>query len=388
MALSLYVHIPYCIQRCHYCDFTTFEQSLIMPPEDYVKLLLMEMRQRHHGVAGRKLRSIYFGGGTPSLIKPSLIVSILKEVATLGFEIDQSTEVTIEINPATVSESSLDTYIQNGINRFSVGAQTFNDDLLKMCGREHTAAQTRETLSLLQKRGLNYTFDLLFALPGQKLAQLEQDLNELVDFQPKHLSAYYLTVPTGHPMSKGRPPENEQVSMFELIESHLGLSGFERYEISNFCQPGFESRHNMSYWDNTDFWGLGLSAHSYLKSSKWGTRFWNPKTFPAYEEQVSNAATGSPEEGLPDEQVEVLKMHESLTDICHMHLRTLSGLPERLLNELFDGLAASEAASRLNSLVTKGWLVKSSQNNWSLSPEGLLLSNQVFEELTFGPSDF
>jgi oxygen-independent coproporphyrinogen-3 oxidase len=327
-----------------------------------------------------------------------LIVSILREVASLGFEIDQSTEVTIEINPATINASSLETYIENGINRFSVGAQTFNDDLLQMCGREHTAAQTRQTLGLLQNNQVNYTFDLLFALPGQTLSQLESDLSELVNFQPKHLSAYCLTVPTSHPMRKGRPPEDEQVTMFELIESQLKRNGFERYEISNFSLPSYESRHNLSYWDNTDFWGIGLSAHSYLKTGPWGTRFWNPKTFPEYQEQVGSTSGKRPsrldkKEGhlpyidLPPNQVEHLKAHESLTDICHMHLRTMNGLPERLLQDQFAGPAASEALSRLHALKNQGLVERSAANNWHLSHQGLLISNQVFEKLTFSGSE-
>jgi oxygen-independent coproporphyrinogen-3 oxidase len=204
MDFGAYVHIPYCLQRCRYCDFTTFEFSEIMPPEKYLQILLREIRKRSSLFEPTKLASLYFGGGTPSLIPAPFILSIISELANCGFEIDSDSEVTIEINPATVNEEKLDFYIKSGINRFSVGAQSFNDDLLKLCGRRHLAEDTRHTLRLLRERSLNYSFDLLFALPSQTLDQLKQDLDEVELFDPPHLSAYCLTVPSGHPMAKNR----------------------------------------------------------------------------------------------------------------------------------------------------------------------------------------
>ena len=225
MALSVYVHIPYCLQRCRYCDFTTFEQSEIMAPEKYVGWVVQEIRRRHSFWPTHEIETLYFGGGTPSLLAPELIVTICRELANVGFAFTADCEITLEINPATLSEAKLDAYMHAGFNRFSVGAQTFNDALLKMCGRRHSAADTRETLRLLRKFQLNYSFDLLFALPGQTLNDVKLDLDEVTSFAPPHLSAYCLTVPETHPMSLGRPPEDEQIEMFEAIETHLHLDG-------------------------------------------------------------------------------------------------------------------------------------------------------------------
>ncbi len=391
MALSLYVHIPYCIQRCRYCDFTTFEQSQIMPPTEYVELLLREIRQRQQLVSDRELRSIYFGGGTPSLIPASLIVSIMEELAKWGFYRGPNCEITLEINPATLDQEKLALYRQAGFNRFSVGAQSFSDRLLKACGREHSAQDTRETLALLNSQGLNYSFDLLFALPGQSLADLEQDILEVLDFRPPHLSAYCLTVPEGHPMSKGRPPEGEQIQMFDLIEDSLSQIGVFKYEISNFARRGFESQHNMVYWTGESFWGLGLSAHSYFSQPGWGRRFWNPKSFPQYESQLGNPVLEESSEGpwslLPQDQREILQAHEALTDYCHISLRLKSGLSEDAVRFKWGDLAFNSVRQKLAQLEDCGWVQNHREGGWQLTRQGELLSNQVFLALTYSASD-
>jgi oxygen-independent coproporphyrinogen-3 oxidase len=387
MALSVYVHIPYCLQRCRYCDFTTFEQSEIMPPERYVDWVLQEIRHRRSMWRESAIETLYFGGGTPSLLSPPLIVAICGELANAGFTFAPGCETTLEINPATVSEDKLEQYVRAGFNRFSVGAQTFNDALLKMCGRRHSAEDTRNTLRLLRKYDLNYSFDLLFALPGQTLADVARDLEEVAGFAPPHLSAYCLTVPEGHPMSRGRPPEDEQVVMFERIEEELDRIGLMKYEISNFAKPGQESRHNMAYWRDRNYWGIGLSSHSYLRAhGDFGLRFWNPKSLTEYGRQIERGET-DPARLLPADQWESLKEHEALTDFCHMFLRTTaSGLPEEALRNKFSRAAADQAIQRLNRLVDQG-LVTAGTSTFRLTPRGQLISNKVFEELTFLAND-
>lgn len=386
MALSVYVHIPYCLQRCRYCDFTTFEQSEILPPDEYVRWVLAEIRNRHHLWATREIQTLYFGGGTPSLIDPRLIVAICHELANVGFSFKSGAEITLEINPATISEAKLNTYLEAGVNRFSVGAQTFNDRLLQDCGRRHTANDTRETLHLLQKYRLNYSFDLLFALPGQSLDVLKNDLAEVELFNPPHLSAYCLTVPDGHPMSTGRPPEADQIAMFALIEERLRQMGLLKYEISNFARPGYESQHNQTYWSDQSYWGIGLSSHSYQKEgSPWGRRFWNPKSLKAYAAQVELAGRDFVEI-LGDEQVEQLKAHEALTDFSHIFLRTTQGISENALQYKFPEDLSSLLLKRIESLVRSG-LVERSGQFWRLTSEGQLISNKAFEELTFLQSD-
>jgi len=382
MGLSVYVHIPYCLQRCRYCDFTTFEQSEILPPEKYVGWVVQEIRHRHQMWPNSEIQTLYFGGGTPSLISPELIVAISSELANVGFTFAKDAELTLEINPATLTEEKLERYLRAGFNRFSVGAQTFDNSLLQTCGRRHSAEDTRETLRLLKKYHLNYSFDLLFALPGQTLAGLKLDLEEVAAFAPPHLSAYCLTVPEGHPMSTGRPPEDDQVEMFALIERELLKSDIRKYEISNFAKPGFESRHNMAYWRDVSYWGIGLSSHSYSQEHRpHGLRFWNPKSLTVYGNQVSQRAASFPEL-LPADQWEALAEHEMLTDLCHMFLRTIRGLPDNKIAHKCAPDIQPRLMSRLASLKHRG-LLQHEGGAWSLTAEGQLISNRVFAELTF-----
>jgi oxygen-independent coproporphyrinogen-3 oxidase len=345
---------------------------------------LQEIRNRHTIWPDKEIATLYFGGGTPRLIAPDHMVSSRDELANVGFSFRKDAEITIEINPATLTREKLDVYLGAGINRFSVGAQSFNDDLLRLCGRKHSAADTRETLALL--RGFNYSFDLLFALPGQTREDLARDLDEVAEFSPPHLSAYCLTVPEGHPLSAGRPPEGDQVAMFDQIETALSSLGLMKYEISNFAKPGFESRHNGVYWNDQDYWGVGLSSHSYARTrGAYGTRFWNPKSLKLYAEQVERSS-GSLDEILLADQFEQLQAHEALTDLCHIFLRTSQGLPDSALRYKFPVAAAMQAEDRLERLVRRRLLAHQG-GYYRLTAQGSLISNKVFEELTFLAED-
>lgn len=398
MSFGIYVHIPYCIQRCTYCDFATYEQFKILPPEQYVELLFEEIRQKKNYFAhhrsdlhpSRRLDTIYFGGGTPSLIPAELIVAIIQELAKHGFTTGPATEITLEINPATVSEEKLATYLSVGVNRFSVGAQTFDDRLLKMVHREHSAQQTLDTLALLRKYNLNFSFDILFALPSQTLDGLKRDVEIAIEQGAKHISPYCLTVPEGHPLSKGRPIEDDQVQMFEVISEKLTEKGFHQYEISNFSLPGFESRHNVLYWADEEYWGLGLSAHSYSKKGPWGARFWNLSNINEYQKQIEadrGQVFDSPLLHLPEAQREDLEKHQSLTDFCHTSLRMKQGLNSQTLIAKFSLPTAEKVFKILRRLREHRWIQSEgpvdSETQWSLTPEGILISNQIFAQLTF-----
>lgn len=389
MAFGVYIHIPYCIQRCTYCDFATYEQSKIMPPEKYVELLFKEIRQKHRYYTPQKLDTIYFGGGTPSLIPANLIVAIIKELGRFGFTTGPETEITIEINPATINEDKLKTYLDAGINRFSVGAQTFDDRLLKMVHREHSAKQTLETLELLRAHKLNFSFDILFALPSQTVEGLRKDVQIAMQQGASHISPYCLTVPDGHPLSKGRPLDEEQVEMFDLIAAELSKNGFQQYEISNFALPGRESRHNMLYWVDEPYWSLGLSAHSYSKESPWGTRYWNLNSIGEYEKQIlafDGQELSSPIQHLPSNQYEILEMHQALTDFCHTSMRLMRGLSRQQTEDKFPMEISTKVFAILDNLVKQSW-VQYDKGHWSLTREGLVLSNRVFQELTFLKQD-
>ncbi|MCC7404716.1 MAG: radical SAM family heme chaperone HemW [Bdellovibrionales bacterium] len=379
MAFGIYVHIPYCLQRCHYCDFTTFATSEIRPSSEYLELLLREIKARAHLFPAAQLTSLYFGGGTPSILPAENIVTIIAALANAGFPIHADTEVTIEINPATMNEASFRIYRDGGVNRFSVGAQTFDDDLLARCGRKHTALQTRQTLDFLAGQNVNYSFDLLFALPGQTFVQLESDLELVAKYNPPHLSAYCLTVPANHPMSAGRPADPDQLRMFDLIEERLQESKLIRYEISNFSRPGWESKHNLLYWTDQPYWGIGLSAHSYQPDEAYGVRFWNSNSMQEYERQ----ATAS---DVPHKQRERLRAHEALTDYCHTSLRRSAGVDLSAMGLRFGEEIASLVRGRLLSLQAAG-LVESAGGGWRLTRQGVHLSNQAFLEVTFSAQE-
>jgi oxygen-independent coproporphyrinogen III oxidase len=378
--LGVYIHIPYCLQRCTYCDFSTYVHTEIRPPQDYVTLVKKEISDKKNLFAPRELTTLYFGGGTPSLIPAEHIVDLIQELAKFGYTTGPQTEITIEINPATIDERKLEIYLRAGVNRFSVGAQSFSDRLLKMVHREHNAEQTRQTLALLRRYKLNFSFDLLFALPTQSIDELRHDVDIAVELGSKHISAYCLTVPEGHPLSKNRPLEDEQVKMFEIIHAALIQKGLRRYEISNYATPGFESKHNMLYWTDEEYWGLGLSAHSYSKATEWGSRFWNVNNLDLYAQQITANSDR------PSAQIENLEKNQALTDFCHTSFRLQEGLS-------VDKLVQKFGASVLNSIrqtaapLLKHSLVRFENDHYFLTEKGLLISNQVFENFTYLKSD-
>lgn len=379
-SLGVYIHIPYCLQRCTYCDFATYVHTEIRPPQDYVALVKKEILNKKNLFTPKELKTIYFGGGTPSLINAQHIVELIQALENSGYTTGPQTEITIEINPATVDEKKLEVYLRAGVNRFSVGAQSFSDRLLKMVHREHNAQQTKDTLSLLRKYNLNFSFDLLFALPTQTVAELKYDVEVAVELGSKHISPYCLTVPEGHPLSKNRPLEDEQVEMFEIIHASLLRHGQQRYEISNYSVPGFESKHNLLYWTDEEYWGLGLSAHSYSKNSKWGSRFWNINSLDLYAKQIESGLA------LPEAQVEILEKHQAVTDFCHTSFRLSKGLSVEKLVQKFGASLLQPIQETAKALVTYN-LVSFENNHYSLTEKGLLISNQVFEKFTFLKND-
>ncbi len=369
-----------------------------MPPEQYVDLLIREIRGRasevRSGLRGQKIDTIYFGGGTPSLIEPPLILTLITELANAGLVLKAEGEFTLEIDPRTVDEARLDRYLEIGVNRFSVGAQTFNPRLLQIAGREHSADDTVKLLSLLQAKRVNYTFDLLFALPTQTLAEVRADVARALEFAPAHISTYCLTVGDHHPMAKGRAPEEEQVEMFAAIDADLEAAGVLRYEISNYARPGFESRHNHLYWTDQNYWSLGTGAHSYFNSAfapeyDWGFRFWNEPSLPLYERSIKEMDALSKTHGvwnfgrdLPARSIERLARHQALTDFSHTALRLQVGLSANALRLKFGEAILGRVQEICEKLIDRGLLQKVG-DNWRLTAAGRVVANQVFMQLTF-----
>lgn len=387
MAFGIYLHIPYCLQRCPYCDFATYEVSQIPAPAKYLELVKKEIQLRSGNLVSRPVTSIYFGGGTPSLLSAEDILSLLHALANQGFRLAPQCEITIEINPATLDPTKIEKLIAGGVNRFSVGAQTFNDRLLKKIGRKHNATDTRDTLQLLKSFSVNWTMDLLYALPQQSKEDFYQDLEEIRRWDPPHVSAYCLTIPESNPLSIGRPLEEAQVEMFEEVVQSLESLGIERYELSNFAKKTKESRHNLLYWNDDPFWGIGLSSHSYLpqvEQGLYGVRFWNPKSFRDYESWIAslhNAET-SPHMNLTAEYSELLCRHESLTDFFHMSLRTRMGLSLLRLENKFGAKIAQFVLPKLRQLEEQKLLEKTPAG-YILGKKGWVLSNLVYQSLTF-----
>ncbi|OYZ24651.1 MAG: hypothetical protein B7Y39_00295 [Bdellovibrio sp. 28-41-41] len=388
-SFGVYVHIPYCIQRCTYCDFATYEQSKILPPTDYTQLLIREIELKKsiflRGKESQTIDTLYFGGGTPSLFAIKDIVQIINALASAGYPLSPDAELTMELNPGTVNEEKLNEYLKLGFNRFSVGAQTFNQAHLKRVHREHSVNDTIESLKLLGRYKLNYNFDLLFGMPHQTVAELGHDLSQALEILPPHISPYYLTVPEGHPLSRNRPVEDDQMIMFERIEDTLSKNGYSRYEISNYARPGYESKHNYLYWSDQNYWGLGLSSHSYLRSSPeapWGNRFWNPNNIKIYQQEIGALKPLELPTQLADIYFETLKENQSLTDFCHTSLRRAKGLINTDLEAKFSAPSVTSAYKELNSLKERG-LVQPTDLGFTLTSKGKLISNWVFEKLTF-----
>ncbi len=381
---GIYIHIPYCLQRCSYCDFATYKFDEILPPDQYVAKLRQEIRMRSSFWPPRSVDTIYFGGGTPSLISPNLLKSILQELEEQGWDLRPVREMTIEINPATITHEKMEEYLKMGVNRFSVGAQTFKDSTLKYLNREHDSQQTRETLRLLQSYQVSFSMDLLFALPHQSLQDLEKDLDQILKIQPQHISPYCLTVPHGHRLQVARPSEEIQVKMFDVIATRLLQQGYEKYEISNFARPGYQSQHNLLYWSDSEYWGLGLSAHSYQKRGRnplgqdigpWGQRFWNPSAIGSYVQQMLD-------QSFSEDQLERLELHQSVSDYCHTHLRVAKGIDAEELNKKFGTSVWKQILPRLQEMLDNKWIAHQG-NRYFLTDLGILLSNQVFQALTF-----
>src|ERR671924_899939 len=285
---SLYIHIPYCISKCPHCDFNSHVVAKI-PERAYIEALTRELDHYAGQDAwrDRKIQSIFFGGGTPSTFHPQGIAKILSQVVA-SFDLLPDCEITLEANPGTVDRAHFVGYRACGVNRISLGVQSFQPRLLKFLGRAHSVDEAKLALGVVRAAGFdNFSLDLIYANPGQTLEELRTDLEIALSFGSPHLSAYNLTIEEGtpfhHEFRSGRMPlltEEEEIAMAELIEQKLRQAGLARYEISNYARPGFHARHNVNYWQDGDYLGLGAGAHSYKKTKTdgiYGQRWWNEK---------------------------------------------------------------------------------------------------------------
>ena len=261
--LSLYIHIPWCVRKCPYCDFNSHKANGELPEQDYLEALLEDFSIDLVHAQGRELQSIFIGGGTPSLMSPDFFDGLLNGLSdSINFVTD--IEITLEANPGTAEANRLADYRSLGINRLSLGIQSFNDHALKALGRIHDGGEARTAIGIARQAGFdNVNLDIMYALPGQSLEQALLDLREAISFEPAHLSWYQLTVEPNTAFYR-RPPtlpnEDLALSMMNSGQAQLGQAGLSRYEISAYAIPGHESRHNLNYWHFGDYLGIGAGA--------------------------------------------------------------------------------------------------------------------------------
>jgi putative oxygen-independent coproporphyrinogen III oxidase len=376
---SLYIHIPYCVSKCPYCDFNSHVVAQI-PEQSYNDTLLRELEffGSRDEWRGRTVQSIFFGGGTPSTFEPQSIRKLLTSVAaTFPFEAD--CEITLEANPGTVDSEKFFGYRDAGVNRISVGVQSFQTRLLKFLGRIHSADEAKRALSTVKQANFNsFSFDLIYANPEQTLAELEADLDAALEFQPPHLSAYNLTFEEGTPFhheyrsgKMGNLSEEEEIAMAELIEVKLGAAGLKRYEISNYARPGRLSRHNVNYWRGGDYLGLGAGAHSYRRNSDGvsGQRWSNEKNPAKYMTQVS-------ETHLAIVDREAIEREKAAAEFMFLGLRMTEGISSENFRRRF-GQTPIEFYPQIKSWIDAE-LLEEQTGSLRFTPKGLLLANSIF----------
>lgn len=360
---GLYVHVPYCKSRCYYCDFySNATESAV--PETYVKALERDfLRHAPTGESGQKMRAntVYFGGGTPSLLTSKQVENVLKFANAA-----RNAEITLEFNPEAASLKKLQDLRKAGVNRLSFGLQTANNSSLRRLGRIHTKEDAKQGLIFAQKAGFeNISADIMLALPHYSRQEFDETLQFLQYAQIGHISAYMLKLEAGTPFGKNPPagvPNQDQAADFYLYATEkLQKAGFLQYEISNFAKTGFESRHNLLYWNMENWLGLGPSAHSSL----FGQRFY-------FENSTANF--------LQDKLPKILQGKVEVNDYIMMRLRLTGGLFEKDLQNRF-GFCFSFAQLKLLEFLCESAFAKKVPGGWALTPKGMLVQNQVLLRL-------
>jgi oxygen-independent coproporphyrinogen III oxidase len=377
---SLYIHIPYCISKCPYCDFNSHVVAEI-PERAYTDSLIQELNHYAELDAwrGRMIQSIFFGGGTPSTFHPASIGSILERVAA-RWGLLSDCEITLEANPGTVDSANFQGYRACGVNRISVGVQSFQPRLLKFLGRVHSADEAKKAIRVVQAAGFdNFSLDLIYANPSQTLTDLAADLETALSFQSPHLSAYNLTIEEGtpfhHEFRSGRIKlltEEEEIAMAELIEQRLNNAGLHRYEISNYARPGFYSRHNANYWRGGDYLGLGAGAHSYKKmnaSGVLGRRWSNEKNPGRYITNISDTKAAVAD----SEDIDLAK---AAGESMFLGLRMTEGVSSEIFRNRF-GKTPVELYPQINTW-REGQLIEEEAGFLRLTSKGLMVANSIF----------
>ena len=381
--LGLYIHIPFCVQKCKYCDF------LSAPADDatkkrYVEIICKEITGYKELTKEYQLATVYFGGGTPSVLELSLIEKIVSTVKA-SFALDESAEITLEVNPGTASLDELKGYKELGINRLSIGVQSAKEEELRVLGRIHSFEDAKTTVLWAREAGFtNISLDLMSALPGQSFEDYKENVEAILALHPEHISSYSLIVEEGTAFyaqyAEGAPKENElpdeetDRAMYAYTKERLVQAGYERYEISNYAKPGYESRHNSSYWLGTEYIGVGLGASSLFTNA----RYHNETDLITYMDRV---------EAGQDVRLEMerLVQEEQMEEFMILGLRMMRGVSRAEFQNRFGKPIETVYGSALKKLEKQGLLLLEG-DTIALTETGIDVSNQVFVE--FIPEDF
>ena len=352
--LTLYIHIPWCVKKCPYCDFNSHESRVEIPEKRYVAALIADLEQSVPRVYGRKIKSVFFGGGTPSLFSADSINEILSAVRMLT-PLEYAAEITLEANPGTVDTAHFAAYKQAGVNRVSLGIQSFNADYLKALGRIHDDKQAIQAAELALTTFERVNLDVMYGLPNQTLEHALQDAEHALALNPDHLSFYHLTLEPNTPFHRtppSLPSDDTSADMQEQIEALLAENGYEHYEISAFCKPKNQARHNLNYWQFGDYLGIGAGAHSKLsfhdKITR-ETRHKHPKAF------MEGAEAGS-----AVDNAWVIEPADLGFEFMMNALRLTGGFETKLFSER-TGMPVQSISMQLAQALKKGLITQNAQ---------------------------
>lgn len=369
---GIYIHIPFCRKRCHYCDF--FKSTDLSQKVRLLEGIRTELESRASELASEEINTIYLGGGTPSVLLIDELKDILHTIRQ-NYQVSPEAEITMEANPDDLSQAILSAIREIGFNRLSMGVQSFSESDLKLMNRRHGVMQAIQSVKWAKTAGfLNISIDLIYGLPNQTLEEWERNVRIAVELDVQHISAYNLTYHEGtvfyDQLKKGilkELPDELSLQQFEMLISILKEAGFEHYEISNFCKPGLYSQHNSSYWKNKKYLGIGPSAHSFDLV----TRRWNVSSVSGYLDGVENNKSYS--------EIEILTEQDRYNDYIITGLRTIWGISEELIQTEFTSPYLVHFQKTKDEYLHSGHVLNAS-GKICLSPEGLFISDQIMAD--------
>lgn len=378
--LELYLHIPFCVRKCAYCDFLSSPENG-ETIENYVEALIREIKDYQALSLNDIVVTIFLGGGTPSVLEGNQMERIFEALHEV-FEIAEDAEITVEANPGTVTQEKLSAYRKLGINRISFGLQSADNGELKLLGRIHTYEQFLESYEMARKAGFtNINIDLISAIPKQTVRSWEETLKRIIRLKPEHISAYSLIIEKGtsfaklygegSPLERDLPSEEEERLMYEKTEEILDQNGYHRYEISNYAKEGMECRHNLGYWERKNYLGLGLGASSLLDNR----RYSNTENLREYTE-----CAGQPEK--IRKNTEHLTEEEQMEEFIFLGLRKMNGISEQAFWNCFQKTIWDCYGENIRKVMEKG-LLKQREGCLSLTKKGIDVSNYVFAEILY-----